>query len=591
MNPTRFLDTRTSADPVGAGQALELQVAGRSGVPSNATAVVLNVTAVQPTSNGYVTVYPSGTTRPTASNLNFTPGLVVPNLVIVKVGSNGSVKLFNSSGSTHLVVDAVAYFEPVTELLGGGEFSALLPARILDTRSGLGAPAAKVGPGQAISLQATGSGGVADLGVDSVLLNVTVTQPTSTGYITVYPSGTTRPTASNLNFTAGRTVPNLVVAKVGADGKVMIFNSAGTTHIVADVVGWFNSSGGGGAPPPFAAAGEMSASTAEAGPAAPHRRPSEVGVGSLSDTDPGFADRERRFWADHDPVEMAKRATPMPLGERPDEPESPAMSDPGESRFQIWSQGYTYPNTSTAIGRLIYYIPSEARWSNCTATMVARNLAVTAGHCVGNNVGFYSNFAFFGGLQGTTANGGTYKNVIDINFPAINGVHARFSSSYQWTADYAFVRFGPNSSGYYPGDYTGSFTMRANPSTLDWLNSYGYPSEGSWYSRYCSSPLNQNDAWCYLYTTWGKYGGWYNYGATGWYEIGWGSDMSGGASGGPVFRLYNGKYEIVSVNSNGQTEYCDVWVNGVCKWRRNVLNMWGPYFNQTMLNIYSTYAV
>ena len=72
-----------------------------------------------------------------------------------------------------------------------------------------------------------------------MVLNVTVTQPSVGGYVTVYPSGTTRPNASNLNFAAGQTIPNLVIAKVGTDGNVAIYNDSGTTHVIADVAGWF----------------------------------------------------------------------------------------------------------------------------------------------------------------------------------------------------------------------------------------------------------------------------------------------------------------------------------------------------------------
>jgi hypothetical protein len=72
------------------------------------------------------------------------------------------------------------------------------------------------------------------------VLNVTVTQPTAQSYLTVFPSGTTRPLASNLNFLAGQTVPNLVIAKVGADGKVAVYNDAGSAHVVLDVVGWYS---------------------------------------------------------------------------------------------------------------------------------------------------------------------------------------------------------------------------------------------------------------------------------------------------------------------------------------------------------------
>ncbi len=73
----------------------------------------------------------------------------------------------------------------------------------------------------------------------AVVLNVTVTNPTSAGYLTVWPDGNSRPLASDLNFERGQTRANLVVVKVGADGKVDLFNLAGSTDVVIDIVGWF----------------------------------------------------------------------------------------------------------------------------------------------------------------------------------------------------------------------------------------------------------------------------------------------------------------------------------------------------------------
>ncbi len=76
-------------------------------------------------------------------------------------------------------------------------------------------------------------------GVSAAVLNVTATQPSTAAHLTVFPTGTVAPLASNLNVLAGQTVPNLVVAKVGSDGKVSVYNSSGTTHVVFDVDGWY----------------------------------------------------------------------------------------------------------------------------------------------------------------------------------------------------------------------------------------------------------------------------------------------------------------------------------------------------------------
>jgi hypothetical protein len=123
-----------------------------------------------------------------------------------------------------------------------GGFTSLSPTRLLDTRIGLGAPEGAVAPRGTVHLQVTGRGGVPASGVSAVVLNVTAVAPTAEGYVTVYADGLARPTTSNLNFVAGRTVPNLVIAPVGTNGKVALYNgSAGTVQLIADVSGYYRS--------------------------------------------------------------------------------------------------------------------------------------------------------------------------------------------------------------------------------------------------------------------------------------------------------------------------------------------------------------
>src|SRR5258708_33948223 len=90
-----------------------------------------------------------------------------------------------------------------------------------------------------MNLQVTARGVVPATGVSAVALNVTVANPTSWSYLTIFPAGTALPLAANLNFTAGATVPNRVVVKAGSAGQVSIFNGFGSTHVVVDVNGWF----------------------------------------------------------------------------------------------------------------------------------------------------------------------------------------------------------------------------------------------------------------------------------------------------------------------------------------------------------------
>jgi len=117
--PARVLETRAGLSTVdggaagigarGAGSVTEVVVAGRAGVPADASAAVLNVTVTGPDAPGYVTVYPCGTAPPTASNLNYVAGLTVPNAVITKIGTGGKICIFTQA-ATDLVVDVDGYF-------------------------------------------------------------------------------------------------------------------------------------------------------------------------------------------------------------------------------------------------------------------------------------------------------------------------------------------------------------------------------------------------------------------------------------------------------------------------------------------------
>ena len=246
ISPARGLEFPTpdglysGGGPIGAGQTLDVTIAGRLSVPaSGVDSVLLNVTVTNPTAESYLTIYPTGRTRPNSSNLNFVSGQTVPNMVVAKLGAGGQISIFNSGGSTDVIVDVLGWF-PV-----GGSFTSLEPARLMDTRIGYGTldgqfgGIGSIGAHGVVSVPMLGRGGIPTSGVDSVVLNVTATRPTAGSYITVWPAGTQQPTTSNLNFTAGTTTPNLVIAKLGSGGLVSFANDAGGVDVIVDVLGWF----------------------------------------------------------------------------------------------------------------------------------------------------------------------------------------------------------------------------------------------------------------------------------------------------------------------------------------------------------------
>ncbi len=236
VTPEARNTTPCAGQTLSAGGNLSVQVTGNGGVPVGATAVVANVTATGPTAPSFLTAYPAGTTRPLASNLNFSAGETVPNRVIIPLSSSGALALYNASGSVNAIVDVDGYYSSTT----AGYFAPVAPARICDTRSGntTQCKGMTLGGAGTLGVQVTGNGGIPS-GAAAVVANVTATGATAQSFLTVWPAGTARPLASDLNFTAGETVPNLVIAKLSSSGGLSIYNASGSANVIVDVGGWF----------------------------------------------------------------------------------------------------------------------------------------------------------------------------------------------------------------------------------------------------------------------------------------------------------------------------------------------------------------
>jgi hypothetical protein len=224
QTPQRAFDSRDS----GGGQTFTVPFGGL--VSDDAVAVALNITVTQPGGEGFVTAYPCGGPVPLVSNVNYAPGQTVPNSAVVPLGAGRSICLFSST-ATHVIVDLAGSFSG-----SGAALTTVVPARLLDTRSGTGGWFGVLGHSQAVDLGVAGRAGIPS-GATAAVLNVTVTEATGAGYLTAYPCGGTVPLASNLNFTAGETRANLVTVRLGADGKVCFF-SYGRAAVIADITGY-----------------------------------------------------------------------------------------------------------------------------------------------------------------------------------------------------------------------------------------------------------------------------------------------------------------------------------------------------------------
>ncbi len=239
--PERALDTRNGIGgvngPVGAGQVVQFGIPGA--VAAGATAVALNVTATDALGDGYVTAWSCDEPKPPTSNLNFTPGRSVPNMVVIRISqaaqTRGRVCLESSTG-VHLIADVMGL------LTGTGDVTTTPPNRIVDTRlSG--------NPLRARVLRRITVGGTPGVpsGATAVALNVTVTSPRTGGFLSMFPcsspsASAAMPSSSTLNFQAGDTVAAFTTTAMSG-GEVCAYSDADTEFIV-DTFGWLPATGG-----------------------------------------------------------------------------------------------------------------------------------------------------------------------------------------------------------------------------------------------------------------------------------------------------------------------------------------------------------
>ncbi|KGN39574.1 hypothetical protein [Knoellia subterranea] len=240
VNPNRILDTRTGNGApkalVGAGREISLLVAGRGGVPGGVSAVVLNLTAVGPSTNTFLTAYPSGTTRPSTSSLNVRAYTNRANLVTVPVGTDGRVRIYNSTGTTNVLADVLGFYNANTTSntgQAGSQYYTVTPERWYDSRADAGA----IPSGDGVRLW----GDYAEFNsmITAFAANITVLQGSISGYVAAGP--TDAPGASTVNYSRGQVVANMSVVPVTLEDGLPTFyvmnKGPGSVQIIVDVVG------------------------------------------------------------------------------------------------------------------------------------------------------------------------------------------------------------------------------------------------------------------------------------------------------------------------------------------------------------------
>jgi hypothetical protein len=243
ITPVRALDTRSGVGLSGtfhSGIARTFQVAGSFGIPSNAKAVTGNLTVTGQNGSGWVALTPSPTNNPATSTINFPVGDNRANNVTTPLSPTGALSALYKSlagKSTHLIFDVTGYF---LEDDSGATYDPIPPVRLLDTRAATGLN------GKFVSLhprtfQVTGVHGIPS-DATAITGNLTVTNQTAGGFVSLTPLPTSAPSTSTLNFPVGDNRANGVTVRLSPTGSLSAVykgSSGATVDLLLDVSGYY----------------------------------------------------------------------------------------------------------------------------------------------------------------------------------------------------------------------------------------------------------------------------------------------------------------------------------------------------------------
>jgi autotransporter family porin len=227
--PRRLVDTRDTTR-LAANTELNVGFAGTPGVPGAIAGAVANVTIVQPAGDGFAIVKPCGSST-NASTVNFRRGEFVAHLTFAAL--SGGALCVVSSVATDVIVDSFGY-------ITSGSVKSLTPARLLDTRTGLGGTTGRIASGATARLQVTGRGNVPDRAIGAAV-NVVAVEGRGDGFLTLWPCDAEYPLASTMNMWSGITRSNQAVIKLSDSGELCIrptTANGSTLDVVIDVVGY-----------------------------------------------------------------------------------------------------------------------------------------------------------------------------------------------------------------------------------------------------------------------------------------------------------------------------------------------------------------
>ncbi len=248
----RALDTLKGtggySTPMPANTWRTVKIAGLPGIPDDGSvgAVSLNVTASGTTGYGTVFGRPDADTSRTMMMIyNGNQGDYVSNSAVVAVSAAGTIQV-QTETAARLILDVQGYYTANTDGTAAGGFVPVAGKRIVDTRSGLGAPKALLAPGKSVDIQVTGANGV-PAGASAAVVNLLpINTASSDGYLTPYATGETRP-ANALHYAPSANTSIQAQVPLSSDGKMTVYNGSSTANLVIDLQGYFTAAGNDGA--------------------------------------------------------------------------------------------------------------------------------------------------------------------------------------------------------------------------------------------------------------------------------------------------------------------------------------------------------
>lgn len=228
----RLFDSRNGAK-VATGTTLRVKAVRTGGAPAGAAAGAFTLHASDASSNGFVTVFPCTATRPMASSLNATAGVNITNHLQVALNASGEVCIYVAA-AMHITLDMSGWFGSSATT----SYVAVTPYRAVDSRNGIGMTGGiAAGANRAVTLAPSTSLPAAAT-VRAVLANVTSTQATASGFITVHPCLSPVPSVSMVRFSAGANAATMVAGIDDASGRWCLYSSQ-FTHVIIDVTGYW----------------------------------------------------------------------------------------------------------------------------------------------------------------------------------------------------------------------------------------------------------------------------------------------------------------------------------------------------------------